>query len=113
MREIDTAAIDVQDSTKHYSTGRSENERFPDIDEILDGDDERVETPLDVKNLSMNPGHEKAPRNPLCPVCEEQIRPLTNHAERRFVCGCEVVWQFTFDCDIETESDTDRGDGRE
>jgi len=53
--------------------------------------------------LTLNPGYETAPRNPLCPVCHEQIRPISNDVERRFVCGCEQVWQFTFDRQVDIE----------
>jgi hypothetical protein len=52
--------------------------------------------------LSLNPGHETAPRNPLCPVCHDEIRPISNDAERRFVCGCEQVWEFTFERQADT-----------
>lgn len=57
-----------------------------------------VETPSDPFDLlCLNPGGERAPRNPLCPVCEAEIRPTSNDIERRFVCDCEQVWQFRFD----------------
>lgn len=106
MYERNTEMTDVQ-TNQHGST--NEGDDHPDIDEILDEvedeDEELVETPLDVKKLSLNPGHEKAPRNPLCPVCEEQIRPVVNHVERRFICGCETIWQFTFDRDVDVEAD--------
>jgi len=72
---------------------------------LLDDNTELVETPLDTNKLSLNPGYEKAPRNPLCPVCEGEIRPISNDAERQFVCGCEQVWQFTFDRSVDTEGD--------
>ena len=90
------------------------------------GDDEQdsgiardtVETPLDGANLCLNPGRDEAPRNPLCPVCEEEIHPISNDVERRFVCDCEVIWQFTFepkDEDSSTTSSTspNRGISRE
>ena len=47
--------------------------------------------------LTLNPGRDPAPRNPLCPVCEDEIRAVTNGVERRFVCGCEQIWKFTFE----------------
>lgn len=62
----------------------------------MNNDKDLVTTPIDT-HISLNPGREQAPRNPLCPVCEEQIRPISNDVERRFVCGCEQIWQFTFD----------------
>jgi hypothetical protein len=53
--------------------------------------------------MCLNPGRDPAPRNPLCPVCEEQIQPITNGVERRFVCGCDQIWMFTFEpADSET-----------
>jgi hypothetical protein len=67
------------------------------IGQLLDDDaEDLVATPIDTHKLSLNPGYDEAPKNPLCPVCNEQIRPISNSAERRFVCGCEQVWQFTF-----------------
>jgi len=77
------------------------------LDDLLsdDKDTELVTTPIETHKLSLNPGCEIAPRNPLCPVCEKQIRPISNEAERRFVCGCEQVWQFTFDRSVDTGSD--------
>lgn len=66
--------------------------------------DEVVDTPSNMNKFSLNPGYEQAPRNPLCPVCEEEIHPISNNHERRFVCGCEITWQFTFDCLVDTET---------
>lgn len=60
-----------------------------------------VQTPMEPYSLSLNPSYDEAPRNPLCPVCEEQIRPISNGTERRFVCECDQVWKFTFDQDVE------------
>ena len=51
----------------------------------------------DFPVLCLNPGRDPAMRNPLCPVCKEEIRPIQNDAERRFVCGCEQIWKFTFE----------------
>lgn len=60
--------------------------------------DDLVETPLNPHDLCLNPGaDEDAPENPLCPVCEEPIRPVTGEYQRRFECGCAVTWRFTFD----------------
>jgi hypothetical protein len=56
--------------------------------------------------LTLNPGYDPAPLNPLCPVCEEQIRPISNGTERRFVCGCKQVWEFSFDRAAPADSDT-------
>jgi len=63
-------------------------------------DDEKlrlVNDPPKFPTLTINPGRDPAPRNPLCPVCEDEIRPVTNGVERRFVCGCEQLWKFTFE----------------
>lgn len=62
-----------------------------------DDDSDWVETPLDTNDLSLNPGYPQAPRNPLCPVCNSEIRPISNEHERRFVCDCEQIWQFRFE----------------
>lgn len=57
-----------------------------------------VETPLDPHDLCLNPGaDEDAPSNPLCPVCEEPIRPVTGKHVRRFECECAVTWRFRFE----------------
>jgi hypothetical protein len=63
-------------------------------------DDEKARLATDLPefpSISLNPGRDPAPRNPLCPVCEEEIRAVTNDIERRFVCGCEHIWKFTFE----------------
>lgn len=63
-------------------------------------DDPLVETPLNPHDLCLNPGaDEEAPSNPLCPVCEDPIRPVTGQGTRRFECGCAVTWRFTFDAE--------------
>lgn len=73
-----------------------------DIDELEIGTDsnrfpsELVETPLDPETLVLNPGGETTDKNPLCPHCEEEITPVSNDFERRFVCGCETNWEFRF-----------------
>lgn len=70
-----------------------------DEDQEIVTDGGRVETPLDPHELSLNPGREELGVNPLCPRCRTPILPISNAAERRFVCACDTVWQFTFDED--------------
>jgi hypothetical protein len=58
---------------------------------------ELYQTPIEPKELVLNPGGEETDKNPLCPHCEEPIEPVVGDAERRFVCGCETNWMFKFD----------------
>lgn len=90
-------------ATLKQAFGRTQNDDDELLEELSNDEFELVTTPMDTKKLSLNPGGEPAPKNPLCPVCEEQIVPISNDAERRFVCGCEQIWQFTFDRQFEDE----------
>lgn len=92
---------DEDTGTQTAETERSSIEDLLDSDEddepgFLDDTYELVETPIGAHNLCLNPGREEAPRNPLCPVCEAEIRPISSKHERRFVCDCEQLWQFKF-----------------
>jgi len=66
-------------------------------DELLD-DTELVDTPSDPFNrLVLNPGpSDKEELNPLCPKCEEPIRPFANQHQRVFKCGCDETRRFSF-----------------
>ena len=68
-----------------------------------DEDLKLAQTPTETYHLCLNPGYDEAPRSPLCPVCEEEIRPISNGTERRFVCECDQIWQFTFDRENEND----------
>lgn len=59
---------------------------------------EMIETPLDpFDRVVLNPGEsEESVQNPLCPVCEEPIRPHANQHQRVFVCGCDEPRRFEF-----------------
>lgn len=61
------------------------------------------ETPSDPFNrLVLNPvADADASANPLCPECEEPIRPFANQHQRVFKCGCDVTRRFTFDREVE------------
>lgn len=70
---------------------------------MVDGirDKWRDNTPLDVSgvdttDLTINPGYDDGPMNPLCPKCVEPIVAIENEAERRFVCGCDDVNEYEF-----------------
>lgn len=61
---------------------------------------EQLETPIDpFDDFCLNPNGEEAPKNPLCPVCEREIKPVSDEVERRFECGCEETWKFVFRSD--------------
>jgi hypothetical protein len=103
LRDGETADVDSHARRNAEQLRMAEND---DDDVMTDGGEDEwlldeetniVTTPSTPYELSLNPGYETAPRNPLCPVCEDQIRPISNAVERRFVCGCEQIWQFTFD----------------
>lgn len=59
------------------------------------------DTPDDFVQISLNPGAEPTMKNPLCPVCEQPIVPVSNHVERRFICDCDDLREFTFEEDHE------------
>lgn len=72
-------------------------------------DAERIETPMDpFDRLVLNPGRGvEAGGNPLCPDCEEPIRPWANQHERRFVCGCDELKRFSFNRPQDVGGDAD------
>lgn len=71
------------------------------IDQSLDVRNARFMTGKKYPKIVLNPRKEETSGNPLCPVCHEHIIPQTVGSERRFVCGCDVVREFTFDENFE------------
>lgn len=52
--------------------------------------------------IELNPNGKETTSNPLCPVCEKPIVPVSTDFERRFICGCEDVRNFTFEEEYES-----------
>jgi hypothetical protein len=89
-----------EESKRRYETALQElRDDDTDLTDLEIGDDEQIQTPMDpFDKLVLNPDPtEKETVNPLCPDCEEPIRPWANQHERRFICGCDELKQFEFE----------------
>lgn len=56
----------------------------------------QIEFPMDPATLVLNPNGEELEVNPLCPKCKEEIVAVVGDYQRRFVCGCDNTWMFSF-----------------